>query len=59
MQIIAGNNISIECKADGEPKPKIVWVTSEGIAWLLKLFQQNLLLKFNKRLQESELIVKF
>jgi hypothetical protein len=39
MQIISGNNISIECKADGEPKPKIVWVTSEGIAWLLKLFQ--------------------
>jgi hypothetical protein len=37
MQIIAANNISIECKADGEPKPKIVWVTSEGIAWLLKL----------------------
>jgi len=32
MQIIAANNISIECKADGEPEPKIVWVTSEGIA---------------------------
>jgi hypothetical protein len=32
LQIVAGNNISIECKADGEPKPKIVWVTSEGFA---------------------------
>jgi len=30
MRLIAGNNISIDCKADGEPKPKISWVISEG-----------------------------
>ncbi len=59
MQIIAGNNISIECKADGEPKPKIVWVTSEGIAWHLKLFKQNLFIWFIEQSQERELIVKF
>jgi hypothetical protein len=59
MQIIAGNNISIECKADGEPKPKIVWVTSEGIAWHLKLFKKNLFIWFIEQSQERELIVKF
>jgi len=30
MRLIAGNNISIECRADGEPKPKISWIDFEG-----------------------------
>jgi hypothetical protein len=53
------NNISIEWKADGQPKPKIVWVTSEGIAWHLKLFKQNLFIWFIEQSQKRELMVKF
>jgi hypothetical protein len=30
MTINADNDITIECKADGEPKPKISWVHSNG-----------------------------
>ena len=37
MRLIAGNNISIECKADGEPKPKITWIDFEGRLHLMYL----------------------
>jgi hypothetical protein len=30
MTINADNDMTIECKADGEPKPKISWVHSNG-----------------------------
>jgi hypothetical protein len=30
VRISSDEDMTIECKADGEPKPKIVWITSEG-----------------------------
>ena len=31
IKIKSGDNIEIECKADGEPKPVIKWIDSKGL----------------------------
>jgi hypothetical protein len=30
IRITAGNELSLECRADGEPKPIIKWIDSKG-----------------------------
>jgi hypothetical protein len=39
IRITAGNELSLECRADGEPKPIIKWIDSKG--WVYKSFFKN------------------
>lgn len=43
IRINAGEDLEIECKADGEPRPKIIWITSEGIKFEI-CFTVNLII---------------
>ncbi len=36
LRIKSGNNIAIDCKADGEPKPIIKWIDMKGVKTRLK-----------------------
>jgi hypothetical protein len=33
IRITAGNELSLECRADGEPKPVIKWIDSKGCVY--------------------------
>ncbi len=35
---INSNDVYIECKADGEPKPSIKWISSEGLELVFHSF---------------------
>jgi hypothetical protein len=37
IQLNSENDLSIECRAEGEPKPRISWINAEGIALRLSL----------------------
>jgi len=55
MQIDAKKDISIECRAEGEPKPRITWINAEGIAYaiLSKLSLEFNLFKLGKRIDKE------
>jgi hypothetical protein len=38
IRVKSGDNIAIECKADGEPKPTIKWIDTKGLIHRFKNF---------------------
>jgi len=34
MRVSAGDEVSLECRADGEPKPIVKWIDSKGCEYL-------------------------
>ncbi len=39
IRVNAGEDITLECSADGLPKPRVKWITSKGIRNYSERFQ--------------------
>ncbi len=42
----AGNDLTLECFADGLPKPTIKWISSEGLNYFCRICFQDFSLEF-------------
>jgi hypothetical protein len=41
IRVNAGNDVSVECIADGLPKPTIKWISSKGLKFFFNTFSAN------------------
>jgi hypothetical protein len=46
IRVNAGDDVSVECIADGLPKPTIKWISSKGLIFILFVDFLRIIIKF-------------